>query len=301
MIAHLVDGTYELFRAYFGAPSRLNSVGKQIGATWALARTLLRFIENYQVSHIAIAFDHVIESFRNDLFDGYKTGEGIPSELLAQFDLAEQVARSLGITCWPMIEFEADDALASAAKQLEPFSEFQQIRLCSPDKDLCQSVRGERIVCWDRHRDIVLDESGVWRKFGVAPLSIPDYLALVGDAADGVPGIPRWGAKAAATLLGHYGRIEHIPLDSEGWAVSPRGKKALAEQLRQNADAALLYRRLTTLDENVPLAASPELLEWKGPSFPELDALAAILGDSELPARGRLVSERVADRSPNLR
>ena len=209
----LVDGTYELFRSFYGPPPKRAPDGREVGATIGLMRSMLGLINEPGVTHIACAFDHVVESFRNDLFAGYKTGAGIDPELFAQFPLAEQAVRALGIVVWPMVEFEADDAIATAAVRFKDEPGVAQVVICSPDKDLAQLVTGNKVVCWDRRREIVYDEAAVIEKFGVAPASIPDYLALVGDSADGIPGIPVWGAKSSAALLSRYGRIEAIPGD----------------------------------------------------------------------------------------
>ena len=206
----------------------------------------------------------VIHSFRNDLFDGYKTGEGTPPELLAQFPLAERAAAALGLVVWPMTEFEADDALGAAAVRFRDAPGVEQVVLCSPDKDLAQVVQGDLVVTLDRRKDVVTNEAGVREKFGVAPASIPDYLGLVGDSADGIPGIPRWGAKGTAQVLDCYGHIEGIPADAAEWAVNVRGAKSLATSLSDNMAAALLYRQLATLRLDVPIAEDVPQLEWQG-------------------------------------
>src|SRR5689334_10363431 len=208
MNIHLIDGTYELFRNHFGAPPKKAPDGREVGATLGLVRSLLMLLTSPGVTHVGVAFDHVIESFRNDLYTGYKTGEGVDPNLLAQFPLAEEAVAALGVVVWPMVEFEADDALASAVKRFQGHKAVEQFVLCSPDKDLAQLVDGERIVCWDRRRDIVIGEAGVLEKYGVLPRSIPDWLALVGDAADGYPGLPGWGAKSAAAVLRRWEHIE---------------------------------------------------------------------------------------------
>jgi 5'-3' exonuclease len=276
---HLVDGTYELFRAYFGAPAATGPTGAEVGATRGLLRSLLALLREDGVSHVACAFDHVIESFRNDLFDGYKTAEGVPAPLLAQFPLAERAAHALGLVVWPMIEFEADDALATAAAHLSASSDVEQIVICSPDKDMAQCVRGSRVVCLDRLRRRVLDEPAVVQKFGVRPASIPDWLALVGDAADGIPGVPRWGARSAAVVLAHYGHLEAIPEDAARWTVSVRGAPALARSLREARPAAYLYRRLATLRVDVPLLESLDDLRWAGARRADLVSLCHDIGD----------------------
>ena len=265
MKLYLVDGTYELFRSYFGVPPASAPDGRPIGAVRGLVQSLLVLLRDEAVTHVACAFDHVIESFRNDLFDGYKTGEGVPQDLLSQFDLAEEAASALGITVWPMMEFEADDALATAASRYGSDDGLEQVVICSPDKDLAQAVDGSRVVCLDRRRNIVLDEEGVWSKFGVGPESIPDYLGLVGDSADGIPGIPGWGAKTSSALLARYSRLEDIPSDPSLWdGVSVRGAARLAGSLSQRRVEAALYKRLATLRRDVPLREDLEDLCWKG-------------------------------------
>ena len=264
MKIHLVDGTYELFRAYFALPSISAPDGREVGAVRGFIQTMLTLLRQPEVSHVAVAFDSVIHSFRNDLFAGYKTGEGTPPELLGQFPLAEMAAASLGLVVWPMVEFEADDALGAAAHRWQDSPGVEQVVICSPDKDLAQVVRSDRVVTLDRRKDTVMDEAGVREKFGVSPASIPDYLGLVGDSADGIPGIPRWGAKSAAQVLERYGHIEHIPDDPAGWAVTVRGAKALAASLSENREAALLYRQLATLRLDVPITEDLPQLEWQG-------------------------------------
>jgi 5'-3' exonuclease len=224
----------------------------------------------------------VIESFRNTLFSGYKTGEGVPDDLMAQFLLAERATRALGVVTWPMLEFEADDALATAAARWAEAPGVEQVMICTPDKDLAQCVRGTRVVRFDRMRRLVLDEAGVAEKFGIGPVSIPDWLALVGDAADGIPGIPRWGAKSASTVLGRFGRIEDIPDDAERWGIAVRGASALAESLAGRRADAALYKRLATLRTDAPLAESLDDLQWRGARRGPLEALARELRDEEL-------------------
>lgn len=282
MNVHLVDGTYELFRAFYGAPSAKNDAGREVGAVRGLARSMLSLLREPGASHVACAFDHVIESFRNNLFAGYKTGEGIEPDLWAQFELAERVCTALGIVVWPMIEFEADDAIATAAARFAQLPEVEQVLIASPDKDLTQCVVGSRVVCLDRMRKKVLDEASVKEKFGVAPVQIPDYLALVGDTADGIPGVPRWGAKSAAAVLSAYGSIELIPDSAAAWTVSVRGAAALAESLASRRTDALLYRRLATLRLDVPLRETLDDLRYRGARKAELEAIAAELSDSAL-------------------
>jgi 5'-3' exonuclease len=285
MRVHLVDGTYELFRSYFGAPKAVDPSGAEVGATRGLLRSLLALLREDGVTHVAAAFDHVIESFRNALFDGYKTGDGVPADLMRQFPLAERATHALGIVVWPMVEFEADDALATAASRWADAPGVEQVLVCTPDKDMAQCVRGTRVVCLDRLRRRTLDESGVVEKFGVPPGSIPDWLALVGDTADGIPGVPRWGAKGAAALLARYGRVESIPDDERSWAVSVRGAAALAESLRAHREDVVLYRRLATLREDVPLTETLDDLEWRGARREELVALCREIGDDSFAER----------------
>jgi 5'-3' exonuclease len=292
VIVHLIDGTYELFRAFYGAPPRRTATGAAVGAAHGLVRSLLALLGDPSVTHVGVAFDQVIESFRNALYAGYKTGAGIDAELLAQFPVAEDACRALGLITWPMREFEADDALASAAARLADCAQVEQIVICSPDKDLAQCVRGTRVVCLDRMRDKRLDQAGVLDKFGVEPASIPDWLALVGDNADGIPGIPRWGAKSAAAVLAEYHHLEHIPADPADWRVRVRGAATLAENLAVARDDALLYRRLATLRTDVPLSESLDALRWRGATDTMLASLAACLADANLPDRVRELESR---------
>jgi 5'-3' exonuclease len=261
---HLVDGTYELFRAYYGAPSLVAPDGREVGAVRGLIQTLLMLLRGEDVTHVACAFDHVVESFRNRMFDGYKTGAGIPAEILGQFELAERAAAALGLVVWPMIEFEADDAIATAVDRWQDDPRVQQVVICSVDKDLCQMVRDVRVVELDRRRKTVLDEDGVREKFGVSPRSIPDFLALVGDAADGIPGIPRWGARTSAQVLAEYRHLENIPDDSADWTVAVRGARGIADSLAQRRVEAALYKNLATLRRDVPIGEDLADLEWRG-------------------------------------
>jgi len=285
MNVHLVDGTYELFRAYYAVPSAKSAAGAEVGAVRGLARSMLSLLREPGVSHVAVAFDHVIESFRNELFAGYKTGEGIDPDMWSQFGLAEEVCRAIGIVVWPMIEFEADDALVTAAARFAALPEVERVLIASPDKDLAQCVVGTRVVCLDRMRKKELDELGVQAKFGVLPAQIPDYLALVGDSADGIPGVPRWGAKSAAAVLGAYGRIEGIPDSATDWRISLRGAVALAESLASRRSDALLYKQLATLRRDVPLAETLETLAYRGADRSVLEPLAERLSDSTLVER----------------
>jgi 5'-3' exonuclease len=285
MNVHLVDGTFELFRAYYGSPSSTDASGREVGAARGLARSMLALLGEPDVTHVAIAFDHVIESFRNGLYPGYKTGEGLDPVLYGQFALAEDACRALGMVTWPMIEFECDDALAAAAARFAAEAAVDRVVICSPDKDLAQCVRGDRVVCFDRMRRKRLDERGVIEKFGVKPASIPDWLALVGDSADGYPGIPRWGAKSAGAVLGVYEKLEAIPNDAAAWRVPVRGAAALAASLAAHRTEALLFRQLATLRTDVPLAESLEDLRWRGPDEVALRALAAQWADNSLVER----------------
>lgn len=280
MQIHLLDGTYELFRAFFGAPSAIGPLGNEVGAARALLRSLVAWLGSGGVTHLGVAFDTVIESFRNRLYAGYKTGEGIDPALWSQFPLAERVTRALGVATWSMIEFEADDALASMAARAAADPAVSRVLICTPDKDLAQCVVGERVVCFDRHRGLTLDEAGVKAKFGVAPGSIPDYLALVGDTADGIPGVPRWGAKSAGVLLERFEKLEAIPRDPTRWGVPVRGALALADSLQTCEAEVLLYRELATLRRDVPLEESVEDLRFKGPRWVELEALCDELGET---------------------
>jgi 5'-3' exonuclease len=284
MDVHLIDGTYELFRTFFGAPSSKTSRGAEVGATRALVRSLWG-MKRDGATHVAVAFDTVIESFRNDLFAGYKTGAGVDPALLGQFPLAERAAHALGLVVWPMVSIEADDALASFAARAARHRDVERVLLCSPDKDLAQCVVGGRVVGWDRRKKVALDEEGVRAKFGVPPSAIPDYLALVGDTADGIPGIPRWGEKSAAAVLSRFGCIEAIPDDASSWGISVRGADALAKELRTRRDAALLYRHLATLRLDAPLPERVEELAWGAPREDALRALADELEDGSLVAR----------------
>lgn len=271
----VVDGTYELFRAYFGAPSRSSPSGQEVGATVALGRSLRSLAQSGQFSHFAVAFDTTIESFRNVLFGGYKTGEGIEPDLLAQFPLAERMAKALGLCVFSMIEFEADDALASAAAQFLGCT--RGVVIASPDKDLLQCIR-PGITTWDRLREKTYDEAGVVEKLGIVPALVPDYLALVGDTADGIPGVPKWGAKSAATALSRYGSLENIPREVGAWDIKLRGLPALLEQLKSHEEEVLLYRTLATLREDVDLGVTFEDMRYNGADDDALASLGEELG-----------------------
>jgi 5'-3' exonuclease len=289
MKVHLVDGTFELFRSYYGAPPAAGPGGEPVGAVRGIVRSLLYLLREPEVTHVAVAFDHVIESFRNDLFAGYKTSEGVPADLLAQFNPAEDAARDLGLVVWSMVEFEADDALATGAARLSALADVEQVVVCSPDKDLTQCVSGTRVVTLDRMRRRLLDEGGVREKFGVPPASIPDWLALVGDSADGYPGIPRWGAKSASALLARYERLEAIPDEAARWDVSVRGAPSLAESLRAHREEARLYKSLATLRTDVPLGCELDGLCYRGARRADLEALETRLGGEDLAALARVI------------
>ena len=282
-VVHVVDGTFELFRCFFGAPPRQTAGGLEVGATRGVLSTLLSLLK--EATHVGVAFDTVIESFRNGLFAGYKTGEGIDENLARQFPLVEEASRALGLVTWSMIDFECDDALATMAVRAADDDDVTQVRICSPDKDLTQVVRGTRIVCVDRIRKSTLDEEGVVAKFGVKPASIPDLLALVGDDADGVPGLPGFGMKSAATLLQRYGHLENIPDGPWPKDLKLRGADGLAATLAAHRHDAVLYKRLTTLRSDVPLVERVEDLRWRGPDVAALAVLAARLEDDGLVER----------------
>lgn len=287
MKIHLIDGTYELFRNHFGAPPKKAPDGREVGATLGLLRSLLMMLTSPEVTHVGVAFDHVIESFRNDLYAGYKTGEGVDPNLLAQFSLAEEVISALGLVVWSMVEFEADDAIASATKRFRKSKSVEQIVIGSPDKDLAQLISGTQIVAWDRRRETVMDERGVIEKFGVAPRSIPDWLSVVGDTADGYPGIPGWGAKSASAVLARYGHLEKVPKDPNKWqvdSISAGRAVSLAQSLESHWQEALLYRQLATLRDDVPIQEKLGDLKWRG-ALSYLKELCFELGDEKIPAR----------------
>jgi 5'-3' exonuclease len=285
MQVHLIDGTYELFRHYYALPKVRDSKGQEVAAVRGVLASLMGMLGN-GATHMGVATDHVIESFRNDLWPGYKTGEGVEPELLAQFPLLEEALSALGIVVWRMVEFEADDALAAAAKAAADDPRVERVIICTPDKDLAQCVRGTRVVQLDRRKNITRDELGVVAKFGVEPASIPDYLALVGDSADGFPGLPGWGAKSAAAVLAKFNHLESIPSDWREWGVNVASPKALSSTLVANLDQALLFRVLATLRTDVPVFDSVDQLEWKGPTA-DFAPLAARLDSSVTKSKGR--------------
>lgn len=275
MDIYLVDGTYELFRHYYALPSARDEDGREVAAVRGVLASVLGMIKE-GATHIAVATDHVIESFRNGLWPGYKTGEGIEPDLLAQFPLLEEVLSAAGLVVWPMVEFEADDALAAAAVAAARDARVERVIICTPDKDLAQCVRGTRIVQLNRRTRVTLDESGVIKKFGVSPVSIPDYLALVGDSADGYPGLPGWGAKSSAAVLAAFVHLESIPSDAREWRVNAANASALAATLCRERERALLFRTLATLRTDIALFEDLDQLRWKGPTR-SFDAIAARL------------------------
>jgi 5'-3' exonuclease len=270
---HLVDGTYELFRHYYALPSARDADGREVAAVRGVLASVMGML-SAGATHIAVATDYVIESFRNNLWSGYKTGAGVEPDLLAQFPLLEEVLSAAGIVVWPMVEFEADDALASAAQLAASDARVEQVIICTPDKDLAQCVRGTRVVQLNRRTRATCDEAGVVQKFGVTPASIPDYLALVGDAADGYPGLPGWGAKSSAAVLAKFAHLESIPADSRDWRVNVTNAGTLAATLARERDRALLFRTLATLRTDIALFEDVEQLRWNGPTdtFAELGA-----------------------------
>jgi 5'-3' exonuclease len=274
---HLVDGTYELFRSFYGAPSARAPDGREVGATRGILRSLAAMLRHEGATHVGVAFDHVIESFRNRLWPAYKTGEGIDPDLLDQFQLLEDALVDLGVAVWPMVEYEADDALAAAAAVAAREPRVDRVIICTPDKDLAQSVRGTRVVQMNRRTRAIRDEAGVIARFGVPPASIPDYLALVGDAADGYPGLPGWGEKSAAAVLARFGRLEAIPADAREWGVNAANAARLALTLVRERERAFLFRDLATLRTDIPLFESVDDLRWTGPT-PAFAARAAQLG-----------------------
>jgi 5'-3' exonuclease len=271
MDVHVIDGTYELFRHFFALPPATDVDGREISAVRGILASVLSLIE-HGATHIGVATDHVVESFRNELYPGYKTSEGVPPELLAQFPILEEALEAMGVVVWPMVYYEADDALAAAASKASADERVHQVLICTPDKDLSQCVVGTRVVQLDRRRGIVRDEAGVMARFGVKPQSIPDYLAVVGDTADGYPGLPGWGEKTAALIFSQYVHLEGIPRDWREWQSSIRRCQALSESLFSGWNDALLFRTLATLRLDVPVFDTIEDLRWKGPqpTFTEL-------------------------------
>lgn len=284
MKIHLVDGTYELFRAHFGAPPKKSQSGQEVGATLGMLRSMLLLLSDPEVTHVAVAFDHVIESFRNKMYAGYKSSEGVDPIILNQFPVVEAAIKALGLVTWPMVKYEADDAIATAVAKFKKVKSVEQIVICSVDKDLTQMVDGDRVICWDRRREITLNEKGVVEKFGVSPESIPDFLALVGDSADGYPGIQGWGEKSTSTVLAKYKHIEAIPKDPNKIPLGLGRATTLLENLQNNYKDALLFRELSTLRTDVPLKESLADLKWQG-AYPRFKKVCDELGNQSLPER----------------
>jgi 5'-3' exonuclease len=293
MKVHLIDGTYELFRHYYALPSARDADGREVAAVRGVLSSVLGMIKE-GATRIAVATDHVIESFRNHLWPGYKTSDGVEPELLEQFPLLEEVLSAAGITVWPMVEFEADDALASAAMAAARDERVEQVVICTPDKDLAQCVKRTRIVQLNRRTRTTIDESGVLRKFGVTPPSIPDYLALVGDTADGYPGLAGWGAKSSAAVLQKFVHLESIPKNFREWMVNVTSASALAETLIREWDSALLFRKLATLRTDIALFEDVEQLRWNGPT-PAFESIAARLDGAVTEKRSGAGRARAAD------
>lgn len=290
MEVHLIDGTYELFRHYFAVPSRLSASGVEVGAFRGVLGNVLTLLES-GATHVAVATDHVIESFRNDLWPGYKDGSGVEAELLVQFGPLEDGLRAMGVAVWPMVEYEADDGMAAGAAMAAADGRVERVLICTVDKDLAQCVGG-KVVQWDRRKNLVLDADGVREKFGVGPASIPDYLGLVGDSADGFPGLPGWGAKSSSVVLARYGHIEDIPTDFDDWDVTVRGGAKLAATLTAQLDLALLFRRIATVQVDAPVSSSVDELEWQGPR-PEFLQLCEEIDSFGLAERAvRLAADR---------
>ncbi len=290
MDVHLIDGTYELFRHFFAVPSSKDAKGNEIGAVRGVLMSVLGLIEG-GATHVGVATDHVVESFRNHLFAGYKTSEGVPEPLLAQFPVLEEALDAMGVKVWPMVEYEADDALASAAVKSALDERVGRVFICTPDKDLAQCVSGTRVVQLDRMRGILRDESAVVTKWGVKPESIPDYLAMVGDSADGFPGLAGWGPKAASVTLAQYGHFENIPKNWREWPPSIRGAQRLASVLFEDWNNALLYRVLATLRTDVPVFESVDELQWKGPR-PEFAEWSKLIQTPGLDTRAKAAAKK---------
>jgi len=296
MEIYLIDGTYELFRHYYALPSARDGNGQEVAAVRGVLSSVLGMIRG-GAKYIAVATDHVIESFRNQLWSGYKTGEGVEPDLLAQFPLLETVLSAAGVVVWPMVEFEADDALAAAAALADGDARVQRIFLCTPDKDLAQCVRGNRIVQLNRRTNLTLDEAGVVRKFGVAPESIPDYLALVGDSADGYPGLRGWGAKSSAAVLSKFRHLESIPPEWREWHVNIANGSALADTLKRDRELAVLFRKVATLRTDLRLLENVEELRWNGPAA-AFDEIAARLDAARTEKSKAATRLRTTRRSP---
>jgi len=283
MEVHLIDGTYELFRYFFAVPASADVNGQEVGAVRGVLGSVMSMIES-GATHLGVATDHVVESFRNDLYHGYKTSEGVAPELLSQFPVLEEALQAMGVMVWPMVYFEADDALASAAAKAAKDDRVSKVLICTPDKDLSQAVVGTRVVQVDRRREAVRDEAGVVARFGVSPQSIPDYLAVVGDSADGFPGVTGWGEKGAASTLSRYPHLEDIPKDWQQWDPTIKKARKLSEALFAAWDDALLFRTLATLRLDVPVFETVDELRWQGPRQ-DFDEVCRRLNASNLPRR----------------
>lgn len=290
MQVHLVDGTYELFRHHFGAPSHLTEAGQEVAATRGVVASVLSMLED-GATHVGVATDHVIPSFRNDLWAGYKDGAEVDPELLSQFGLVEDVLRALGVVVFAMVEYEADDALGAAARVAAADPRVERVFICTPDKDLGQCVGG-KVFQFDRRKEALIGVEEVRDKFGVGPESIPDYLALVGDTADGFPGLPGWGAKSAGAVLARYGHLEHIPRDSHDWDITVRGASKLAMTLHHQRDEALLFREIATIAYDAPTVDSVDELAWNGPAADLPELAAAIDAPYLVPRCERLLAAR---------
>jgi 5'-3' exonuclease len=295
MDVHLVDGTYELFRHFFGAPPREADDGSEIGAARGVVMSVLSMMAN-GATHVGVATDHVIESFRNDMWPGYKTGSGIDPALRSQFDILETALQALGVGVWPMVELEADDALASAAAVAAEDPDVRQVFICTPDKDLAQCVIDDRVVQLDRRKDVVTDEAGVWEKFGVAPHSIPDWLALVGDTADGFPGLAGWGKRSASVVLAHYGSLDEIPDAVSAWDPTlrqeVRGAAKLAERLATERELAVLFKDIATLRIEPPVLTDVSSLRWRGPRS-DFDDVCRHFRDPALAKRAAALAKKI--------
>ena len=292
MKVHLVDGTYELFRHYFGAPSHITSEGHEVGATRAVLASMLSLLEQ-GATHIGIATDHTITSFRNDLYEGYKDGSDIDPDISGQFHMLEDLLEAAGFIIFPMVEYEADDALASGAKRSMMDERVDQVVICTPDKDLGQCLTSDhKIVQYDRRKKLLMNYESIIEKFGIPPESIPDYLGLMGDTADGFPGLPGWGAKSSANVLAFYNHIEQIPDDSEKWEVSVRGAQKLAETLKENRSLALLFREIATLSYDAPTFGSIDELQWEGPGS-DFIQIAERLDATRLIERAEQLSDKL--------
>lgn len=289
MLIHVVDGTYELFRQFFARPSHVNTEGLEVGGARAVVRGTLAMLEE-GATHVGVATDHVIESFRNEMYDGYKTGEGLDPQILAQFGPLERGLEAIGVATFPMVTYEADDGMASMAAVAAADDRVDKVLLCTPDKDLAQCVREGRVLQFDRRNNKMLDVADVVEKYGVRPESIPDYLGLVGDSADGFPGLPGWGAKSAAAVLARYGHIEQIPLAAGQWDITVRGGAKLAKTLADHLEEALLYRRLAVLEVDAPTISTVDELRWTAPTD-DLPAVAALLDAPDLLTRTAKLAE----------